>query len=97
MDEQELLAKLESLAEELDYEIRYEAAGGRSGKCILHGQKVAVIDSRQTVEERVNALAAILADEDLNGVYLPPVLRLLVESYRTADDAGEGAEGDEAG
>ncbi len=86
MDDQELLEKLESLAEGLGYEVRYQPAGGHSGKCVLRGQKVAIVDSQQTVRARVDSLAQILAEEDLERVYLPPELRLLIETYRAGMD-----------
>ena len=82
MDDQELLEKLEELARGLEIEVRYERLGGRSGGAVVHGQRVAYVDSGQPVRGRVAALAAILADEEHGNVYLPPVLRELLDRYR---------------
>jgi len=79
MDDQTLLHHLEQLAEGLGVEISYEAAGGRAGLCLLRGQKRAIVDHKLTVSARVEALAAILADCDIEGLYVPPAVRQLLE------------------
>ena len=84
MDDDELLEYLENLASGLGYEIRYQPCGGRSGRCVLHGQKVAIVDSSRTVRGRADALAMLLADEDMEQVYLPPAVRLLLDTYRAS-------------
>ncbi len=82
MDDDELLEHLEQLASGLGYEIRYQPCGGKSGKCVLHGHKVAIVDSARTIRGRADALAMVLADEDLEHVYLPPAVRLLLDTFR---------------
>jgi len=79
MDDQTLLHHLEQLAEGLGVEVCYEAAGGRAGLCVLRGQKRAVIDHKLTVSARVEALAAVLTDCDIEGLYVPPAVRELLE------------------
>ena len=81
MSDEELLEKLEELAAALGYNVRYEPAGGRSGSGIVHGQKLAVVDSGQRLRSRVEALACIVADEDYEHVYLAPAVRELLEKY----------------
>ena len=77
--------KLEDLAKLLGVQVRYEPTGGRSGAGVLHGEKVAVINSEQPLRERVEALAAVLAKEDSEHVYLPPVVRELLEKRHLTD------------
>ncbi|MFP4249998.1 MAG: hypothetical protein ACLFU7_10095 [Armatimonadota bacterium] len=75
MDQETMLHHLEELAERLGVTIRYEAAAGRVGVCRLRGSRVAVIDANLRVPDRVAALASVLADEELDGVYIPPEVR----------------------
>ena len=81
MDDDELLLRLEDLAKALDIEVRYEPTEGRSGGGVLRGRKVAVVDEALSPHGRLEALAAILAREDTEGMYLPPVVRELLERH----------------
>ena len=81
MEDEELLRKLEALARALDIDVRYEETEGRSGSAVLRGRKVALVDAGLSVRGRVEALAAILAREDTEGVYLPPVVRGLLDVH----------------
>jgi len=75
VDAETMLHHLEELAERLDIEVRYEAASGRVGLGVLRGQKLAIIEADLRVPERVGALAALLADQPIEGVYLPEEVR----------------------
>lgn len=75
MDDQTILHHLEELAGHLGVELRYEAAAGRAGLCVLRGKKVAIIDDSLRVAERVEALASIFADQPTEDIYLPPAVR----------------------
>lgn len=80
MDDHELLEALEQLACRLGIQVRHEPAGGQSGSGMLHGRRIAVVDAGLSLRERVEALAAILAAEDHEGVFLPPAVRELLEA-----------------
>lgn len=82
MDDETALHHLEELAGGLDIELRYEAAAGRAGLCVLRGRKTAVIDESLRVAERAEALAMILADEPIEDVYLPPAVRERIVACR---------------
>lgn len=102
-----MLHHLEELAERVGIKVRYEAAAGRVGMCVLRGTRVAVIDANLRVPDRVAALASVLAGEELNGVYIPPEIRQRLERSRPlrvlpgdvepADEAEAPAAGDEWG
>jgi hypothetical protein len=70
-----MLHHLEELAEGVGIEVRYQAAAGRVGICVLHGSRVAVVDANLRVPDRIAALLSVLAEEDLSGVYIPPEVR----------------------
>ncbi len=79
VDHETVLHHLEELAKRLGIEVRYEAAAGRVGKAMLRGKKIAVVDASLRVVDRVAALASLLADEEINGVYLPPAVRSRID------------------
>ena len=55
-----LLEKIEQLFSELGYEIRYERGSFQSGYCLVHQQKIAVINRFFDTEARINTLLEIL-------------------------------------
>lgn len=75
MDADTMLHHLEELARRLGIEVRYESAAGRVGMGVLRGARIAVVDADLRVPQRVNALATLLADQPIEGVYLPPEVR----------------------
>lgn len=74
-----MLHHLEELARRLDIEVRYEPAAGRVGTGRLRGQRIAVVDAGLRVDERVSALACVLAGEATGEVYVPPAVRSLLD------------------
>jgi hypothetical protein len=98
VDQETMLHHLEELAERIGVAVRYEASAGRVGVCRLKGARVAVIDVNLRVPDRVAALASVLADEELDGVYIPPEVRrrldrscpLRVRPGQAEDAAGAG-------
>lgn len=79
MNQETMLHHLEELAERLGIGVRYESAAGRVGVCRLRGERVAVIDSNLRMSGRVAALSSVLADEELDGVYIPPEVRRRID------------------
>jgi hypothetical protein len=89
MDDATLLHHLEELSQRLGIELRYEAAAGRAGLCVLRGRKVAVIDDSLRLPERVEALASILADQPADDIYLPPAVRERLAQCAGRKEPGE--------
>ena len=58
--------------EELMREVGYRA---RSGACRIGGARVILLDRRGSADDHIEALCAALRDEDLERVFLSPVLR----------------------
>jgi len=79
VDQETMLHELEELAKRLEIEVRYESAAGRVGMARLHGRRIAVVDANLRVDERIAALATVLAGEDINGVYVAPAVRKRIE------------------
>jgi len=94
VDHETMLHHLEELADRLGIDVRYEAAAGRVGVCMLRGSPVAVIDANLRVPDRVAALASVLAAEETNGVYMPPQVRRRLEGSRPLRVRPDDARGD---
>jgi hypothetical protein len=67
-----LLEKIEQLFSELGYTIRYERGSFQSGYCIVHQQKIAVVNKFFDVEARINTLLEILDTLDIDPEALSP-------------------------
>ena len=85
MDAKEQLAALADLAESLGMEIRRAPAAegdGHPGGAVirLKGRLIIFLDESASVAERIAVLAGALAGrEEIAGMFLPPVLRELIE------------------
>ncbi len=55
------LRKLETLAKELGYKVRYEKGNFQSGYCLVESQRVAIINRFFETEGRINVLLDILS------------------------------------
>lgn len=88
MENAQLLQNLEAIAGELSVEIRLEnledLGGSRGGLFRLRGQPCILMDRNLSVPERVNLLARSLAQLPLDGVFMPPAVRELLESRATS-------------
>ena len=92
MQDQELLSRLEGLADQLDIPVRYanlatDEYPGRGGLCILRGERRIIIERTLGDREKAHLLAAGLAQFDLEGVYLVPAVRQAIEAAGAAEDA----------
>ena len=93
MQDQELLSRLEGVADQLEIPVRYanlatEEYPGRGGLCILRGERRIIIERTLGDREKARLLAAGLAQFDLEGVYLVPAVRRAIEAAGAERDAG---------
>ena len=82
MDEAVILRELESLAIELDVEIRYEPLEGRGGLCRYKGKTCLIVNRLSSVPKRVLLLSKELARLPLEDVFIRPQIRELLENHR---------------
>jgi hypothetical protein len=78
---------LENLAGQLGIFIRYENlsdsdAPTRSGLCMVQGRHLYIMDSSTTLSERIRLLSSCLSRMDLEGRYVLPAIRKLLETAR---------------
>jgi len=83
MDDDTICHHLEQLAEHLQVTVRYEPSAGKAGYCLLNGEPTIFIDQRLTLKQRAAALARMLCRFECEDVFLPPVVRSLIEESKT--------------
>lgn len=81
-----LLQGLEGAAARLGVAVRYEEFRPddfptRSGSCLLHGQRLIIIDKSLPVRDRIQVLAQELGHFDLEQLYLVPEVRELLHRH----------------
>lgn len=86
MDDETICHHLEQLAAHLEICIRYEPSAGKAGYCVLRGEKTIFIDQRLSQRGRGAALARMLCTHDCEDVFLPPVVREMLEVGRRVDE-----------
>ncbi len=95
-DEQRiLLDQLKETAIAVGIEVREEklsrGAGYnvRSGPCRVGDREVVFLDSGSTASERIDVLVEVLADCDLEGVWLEPRLRRLIQGEQGPTESAD--------
>ena len=85
-DAPRILSQLEGIGESLGVKVRYERFDNSgdnpnisSGYCRLRGTDLLLIDSRLSVEARCHLLAKELKRFDLDNLFIPPGLRLIIQ------------------
>ncbi|WP_157472503.1 hypothetical protein [Neolewinella persica] len=68
------LKKLETLAKELGYKVRYEKGNFQSGYCLVEHQRVAIVNKFFDTEGRINVLLDILSQYRTSEGERKPVL-----------------------
>jgi len=82
MDYEELVGHLEDLAERLDIEVRWDLRESEGGIFTLRGQKILAINDELPDEMKTELMAAALADQDIENVYVLPEVRRFIESCK---------------
>ena len=85
MNEHVLLEHLEDIAHRLGVELRYEnlaQSGFRSsgGYCKLSGKSMILLNRRDSRRRKIRVLAQALQRLDLEGIFIPPAVRRLLET-----------------
>jgi hypothetical protein len=90
-----VLAELESIAARVGIAVRAEPFGskllqGRGGLCWIHGLPLVVMDASLATVERIPLLAGALARFELDGLYIAPAVRDIIEAARRGEPAHAG-------
>jgi hypothetical protein len=92
MEPENIYQCLEDLAEQLGISIRYHDLYDlefhpRSGLCTLRGRHVYIMDRSTSISERIGLLSQCLCRMDLEGVYVLPAVRELLDAARRTPHA----------
>ena len=84
---QNILDKIERIAEEAGYVIRYERGNFQSGYCILQAKKVIVLNKFFQTEGRINTLIDLTPQLEINFDALTLESQKMYEEVMTAEAA----------
>ncbi|MBW2148070.1 MAG: hypothetical protein JRG73_07300 [Deltaproteobacteria bacterium] len=82
--DRDLLRHLINLAEKLDIQVRFEKVGdeeisSKGGHCRLKNQRLLIVDNRLSLPEKIRLFIDALRQQDLEGLYVPPLIRRMIE------------------
>ena len=94
MEREKTYQHLEDLAEQLGISIRYDdlcdpQAPAKSGLCKLRGRHLYIMDRSTRLSEKIRLLSECLCRMDLDGVYVLPAIRRLLDAARGTTRADE--------
>ena len=84
MEPEKIYQHLENIAERIGIPIRYDdlSVSGfptKSGLCTVKGKTIYIMDASHNVDRKINLLAQCLRNMDLEGIYVLPALRSLLD------------------
>ena len=83
MDDSILLQELETLAEGLDIEVRYDDFEGQGGLCRYGGRSYLIVNHELDTAARVHLLCRELSRLPLDTVFIRPQVRARIEKCRS--------------
>lgn len=94
MEPQKTYQYLEELAEKVGISVRYEDLSSpeftaQSGLCRIRGRSFYIMDTSKDLTQRIAALSECLSQVDLEGVYVMPAIRAILEGCRCYDKKNE--------
>lgn len=75
---EEILQDLKALAGQLGATVRFEKGDFKGGYCILHENKVIVINKLANLQRKVMILSAALKELGVDKIYLTPKMREVI-------------------
>lgn len=88
-----LVRDLDRLARAVGLTVRMERGRFRGGPCRLDDTRVVVLNRNHPPEMNAALLADALVGADLDGLFVPPVLRRMIDEAAARRAAGEAASG----
>lgn len=100
LQDEQIMKALEDVADRLSVTVHYEEMRAfefriQDGGCRIKGEHRIFIDRKRPLKERISVLAHELQKFDLEGVYIPPLLReqVFIGGHGTETATSETAEG----
>ena len=79
MTKKDILQHLEAVAKEIGVKVIYDELRGEGGLCRCKDRHFLILNARLSQNQKIDLLIQGLADLDLNGVFLIPEVRILLE------------------
>jgi hypothetical protein len=79
---EKLMEMFQDLAARTGVKIIQDRGDFQGGSCILHEEKVIVVNKRKPLAQQVRVLAQGFAELDLSGIYLVPALRAYIDEIQ---------------
>ncbi len=79
MKESEVLEHLVDLAKRLDFDVRFDRGSFKDGACRVHEQNLIILNRASPTAKQVAALGRALAGKPLDGIFLLPAIREVIE------------------
>ena len=76
------LTELEKTVQNLGLKVRYEKGQFHSGFCILHNEKIVVVNKFFSLDGKINSLVEVLIDLQNNNVELDEKTKKLIETFK---------------
>ena len=70
---------IKEIFEKLDYKIILDKGNFNTGFCLLEEERIIVINKNKPYENRIKILSEILSTLDLNGIFIKPYIRELID------------------
>ena len=82
-----ILLQLEELAERLgilvrDENINIDDVSSTGGLCIVEGQHILILNSKTTLQEKIQVAIKALRQFDISKIYVKPGIRELLEEHK---------------
>jgi hypothetical protein len=79
MRAEKLCSELENAVLRLGWKIRQERGNFHGGACLLSGERMIIINCRLTPEEKIEVFSQVLAESEIDAIYLVPEVRRFLE------------------
>ncbi len=91
MQPEKIYQHLENLAEQIGISIRYDdladpEVAATSGLCTVHGRHFYIMDRSNSLSQKISLLTQCLCRMNLDGIYVLPAIRELLEVARRIPD-----------
>jgi hypothetical protein len=86
MKPERMTQHLTDAAKRIGYKVRTEEGNFRGGSCVYAEERLIILNRRQSFEDRAELLARLLAESDLDSLYLLPEVRAYVEKFTSAPE-----------
>ena len=82
MNKNKIYNEFEQLSEKLGVKILKGKGDFEGVSCVIHNEKVIVINKMKPLEQRLNILAKSFMEYNLDDIYLVPALRSFIERHQ---------------